>query len=91
MRLNQTQTELLTQLLALPLLSPDEFVARWTLNYRQISQICCCSISTVEHWFISDGSARRSPAESYQKLLAIADFLLTHSVEIDYVWRLLQA
>lgn len=90
MRLNRTQIELLDRLLALPLLSPNEFVARWTVNYRQISQICCCSISTVKHWF-SEGAARRPPAKSYQKLLAIADFLLTHSVEIDYVWRLLQA
>lgn len=89
MRLNRTQTNLLDQFLALPLLTPEEFVTRWTLNYRQISQICCCSLSTVEHWF-SEGTARRPPAESYQKLLAIADLLLTHSVEIDYVWRLLQ-
>lgn len=78
MRLTETQTQLLEQLLALPLLTPDDFVARWTLSYRQISQICCCSTSTVEHWF-SAGAGRRSPAPCYQKLLAIADFLFTYS------------
>lgn len=89
MRLNHTQIELLDRFLALPLVSPDEFVARWSVSYRQISQICCCSISTVEHWF-SDGTAHRPAARSYQRLLAIVDFLLVHSVEIDYIWRLLQ-
>ena len=88
MRLNDPQTQLLEQLLALPLLSPDDFLARWTLNYRQISQICSCSTSTVEHWF-SAGAGRRSPAQCYQKLLAIADFLLTHS-DFFHNWRSLQ-
>ncbi|MBD3886410.1 helix-turn-helix domain-containing protein [Phormidium tenue FACHB-886] len=88
MRLDETQAQLLEQFLALPLLSPDDFVARWTLSYRQISQICCCSISTVEHWF-SNGAGRRLPTENYQKLLAIADFLLTNSDSI-YYWQLWQ-
>jgi hypothetical protein len=85
MRLNDTQTQLLEQFLALPLLSPSDFIARWTLSYRQISQICCCSTSTVEHWF-SDGAGQRSPAVSYQKLLAIADFLLSNSDSI-HSWQ----
>lgn len=85
MRLSDAQIHLLEQFLALPLLSPDDFAARWTVSYRQIAQICCCSISTVEHWF-STGSGRRSPAASYQKLLAIADFLLRNSGSV-HVWR----
>ncbi|MBD3886819.1 helix-turn-helix domain-containing protein [Phormidium tenue FACHB-886] len=83
--MNDAQAQLLEQFLALPLLSPDDFVARWTLSYRQISQICRCSTSTVEHWF-SDGAGRRSPAPCYQKLLAVADFLLTNS-DFFHVWR----
>ncbi|WP_448286035.1 hypothetical protein [Phormidesmis priestleyi] len=95
--MNNPQAQLLEQLLALPLLSPDDFLARWTLNYRQISQICGCSTSTVEHWF-SAGAGRRSPAHCYQKLLAIcfsrylfeiADFLLTNS-DFFHQWRSLQ-
>ena len=31
--LNETQTQLLEQLLALPSLVPNDFLARWTLNY----------------------------------------------------------
>lgn len=89
MRLNETQAQLLEQFLALPLLTPDDFVVRWTLSYRQISQICCCSLSTVEHWF-AQGSGRRSPAESYQKLLAIADFLLSNGESIHYWQQLWQ-
>ncbi|MBW4659699.1 MAG: hypothetical protein KME15_13565 [Drouetiella hepatica Uher 2000/2452] len=77
MRLTEIQRQLLQQFLDLPVLSPDDFLARWTLTYLEISQICCCSVSTVEHWF-SEGAGRRSPAESYQKLLALTDFLLTH-------------
>lgn len=77
MRLTETQSLLIQQFIELPLLSPAEFLARWTLTYLEISQICCCSLSTVEHWF-SEGAGRRSPATSYQKLLAIADFLLTN-------------
>lgn len=76
------------QLVALPLLPPDDFLARWTLSYLEISQICCCSVSTVEHWF-SAGAGRRAPAASYQKLLAIADFLLTNS-DFFHHWRSLQ-
>jgi DNA-directed RNA polymerase specialized sigma24 family protein len=81
MRLNEAQVQLLEQFLALPLLPPDAFVARWTLSYRQISQICHCSTSTVEHWF-SEGAGKRAPAECYQKLLAIVDFLLTNGESI---------
>ncbi|MBW4694180.1 MAG: helix-turn-helix domain-containing protein [Lyngbya sp. HA4199-MV5] len=85
MQLTDTQTQLLEQLVALPLLMPDDFVARWTMSYREISQICCCSTSTVEHWF-STGAGRRAPAQCYQKLLAIADFLLTNVDAIHY-WQ----
>ncbi|MGV0029357.1 hypothetical protein [Phormidesmis priestleyi] len=70
MRLTDSQSSLMQQFLELPLLPPDAFLMRWTLTYLEISQICCCSISTVEHWF-SEGAGRRSPAASYQKLLAI--------------------
>lgn len=78
MRLTDTQYQLLQQFWDLPLLSPDEFLRRWTLTYLEVSRICHCSVSTVEHWF-SEGSGKRAPAASYQKLLAIADFLLTNS------------
>ena len=86
MRLSDPQRQLLRQLLDLPILLPDDFLARWTLTYLEVSQICGCSSSTVEHWF-SEGAGRRSPSESYQKLLAIADFLLTNSEAIDYLWQ----
>lgn len=85
MRLNDAQQLLLQQFLDLPLLSPDAFLARWTLTYQDLSQICCCSLSTVEHWF-AQGAGRRSPAASYQKLLAIADFLLRNSDSV-HTWR----
>jgi hypothetical protein len=85
MRLTDAQYLLLQQLLDLPLLSPDEFLARWTLTYQDLSQICCCSLSTVEHWFTAS-AGRRSPATSYQKLLAIADFLLSNGERIHY-WQ----
>jgi hypothetical protein len=86
MRLNNAQLELLEQFLALPLLSPNDFAARWTLSYRQIAQICCCSTSTVEHWF-STGIGKRSPAECYQKLLAVADFLLANGSSLEHFWQ----
>ena len=84
MRLTGTQSQLLRHFMELPFLSPDIFLARWTLTYLEISQICCCSVSTVEHWF-SEGSRRRLPADSYQKLLAVADFLLTHGEVAQHV------
>lgn len=59
---------------------------RWTLTYQELSKICCCSMSTVEHWF-SEGAGKRASAATYQKLLAIADFLLTHSDFIQYLWQ----
>jgi hypothetical protein len=86
MRLNGAQYSLLQRLLDLPPLSPEAFLTRWTLSYQELSQICCCSISTVEHWFC-EGAGKRAPAASYQKLLAIADFLLTHSDLIQYLWQ----
>ena len=84
MRLTNAQSLLLQQFLNLPLLSPDEFLARWTLTYQDLSQICCCSVSTVEHWF-AQGAGRRSPAASYQKLLALADFLLTYGESVQHL------
>ncbi|MGG6270895.1 hypothetical protein ACQ4M3_41445 [Leptolyngbya sp. AN03gr2] len=89
MRLNETQVQLLEQFLALPLLTPENFAARWSLSYREMSRICCCSRSTVEHWF-STGSGQRPAAECYQRLLAIADFLLTNGDSIhawQQIWR----
>lgn len=84
MQLSDAQIRRLEQFLTLPLLSPDDFAARWTVSYQQIAQICCCSTSTVEHWF-SRGTGRRSPAASYQKLLALADFLLTYGESIQHL------
>ena len=85
MRLSDAQVQLVEQFLALPLLSPDDFAARWTVTYRQMAAICCCSTSTVEHWF-STGTGRRPPAQCYQKLLAIADFLLRNTDSV-HPWR----
>jgi hypothetical protein len=85
MRLSHSQSLLLEQFLNLPLMSPDTFLARWTLTYQDVSRICCCSRSTVEHWFTT-GEGQRSPAASYQKLLAIADFLLTNN-DSFHQWR----
>lgn len=78
MRLNATQQLLLQRYVNLPLLSPDDFLAKYSLSYEAVAEICCCSRSTAEHWFAHGGSYR-SPAASYQKLLAIADFVFENA------------
>jgi len=44
-----------------------------------LAEICCLSKSTTYHWFGVRTSHKWEPVRPYQKILAIADFLLANA------------
>lgn len=68
-------------------LTPQAFYAKWNVTHRQIAQICCCSLPTVDRWF-SQGTAHRFPEPAHLRRLAEMDFLLEHYTEIPQsLWQ----
>ena len=55
-------------------MSPADFYAKWNVTHAQIAEICGCSESTVDRWFLR-GSGHQEPRPLYQRRLAEIDFL----------------
>lgn len=49
----------------------EEFLAHWNVDRHELSIICECSLSTVEHWF-SRGKTHRDPEPHHMRRLADA-------------------
>jgi transposase len=62
-------------------LSPQEFSYRWGIEYEELAQICCISKSTTYHW-LGGQASRREAGEPYQRIMAVADFLLSNAEQI---------
>lgn len=62
-------------------MSPQDFCFRWDKTAEELAQICGVSQSTTNHW-LGGKSSRRSPGKPYQRILAIADFLLSNPNQI---------
>ncbi|WP_068818839.1 hypothetical protein [Phormidesmis priestleyi] len=60
------------------LLSPETFSFRWGMDAAAIAAICGVSRSSASHWLVGRTS-RRIPGIAYQRILAVADFLLTNA------------
>lgn len=68
-------------------MSPQEFYAKWDVNYEQIAEICQRSLSTVRGWF-QQGEYYRSPHANDLRHLAMMDFLWQEFEAIpDQLWR----
>jgi hypothetical protein len=63
-------------------LSPAEFCFRWGLDYGELAAICQVSRSTAYHW-LGGQTSRREAGESYQRLMAIADFILENASRLE--------
>jgi hypothetical protein len=55
-------------------LSPSDFYSKWNVTHAQMAQICGCSVSTVDRWFLH-GSGYRAPEAIYLRRLAEINFL----------------
>lgn len=62
-------------------MSPEDFSYRWGVGYEDLAEICCLSKSTTYHWFGGIAS-RRTAGRPYQRILAMADFLLTNAEQV---------
>jgi transposase len=62
-------------------MSPQEFSFRWGIEYEELAEICCVSKSTTYHW-LGGQASRREAGEPYQRIMAVADFLLSHAEQI---------
>ncbi|MBD1836300.1 helix-turn-helix domain-containing protein [Cyanobacteria bacterium FACHB-472] len=63
-------------------ISPQDFSYRWGLGYEQLAQICCLSKSTTYHW-LGGQASRREAGLPYQRIMAMADFLLTNAERVQ--------
>ena len=62
-------------------MTPQQFYAKWQVNYALIAFICNRSISNVSFWF-SQGRNSRRPTSADLRHLAIMDFFLEHFEDI---------
>jgi hypothetical protein len=60
------------------LMSPQEFSYRWEVDYEELAEICCISKSTTYHW-LGGQKSRREVGLPYQRIMAVADFLLSNA------------
>lgn len=62
-------------------MTPQQFYAKWQVNYEVIAIICSRSLSTVQRWF-GRGKNYRRPRATDLRHLALMDFLLEHYQDI---------
>jgi hypothetical protein len=73
-------------------LAQDE-LAGWSLfEYEELAGICGISKSTTYHW-LGGQTSRREAGEPYQRIMAVADFLLTNAERVQLLlerWHTMQ-
>src|SRR5919202_6020696 len=55
--------------------NPQEFLKYWELSYTELALVCCCSLTTVKHWFSSKNP--RKPKYHHITLLALTHYVWT--------------
>ncbi|AUT02866.1 hypothetical protein CLI64_22035 [Nostoc sp. CENA543] len=63
-------------------ISPQNFSYRWGLGYEELAKICSISKSTTYHW-LGGQASRRAAGLPYQRIMAVADFLLANTEVIQ--------
>lgn len=59
-----------------PTVELDEFLSFWEVSNSDLAEVCECSISTVERWFLDKNSPNyREPTERHKHMLAEAHYL----------------
>ncbi|ACK70309.1 conserved hypothetical protein [Gloeothece citriformis PCC 7424] len=54
----------------------EEFEKYWEVSRDELAYICCCSRTTVDHWY-SQQKTRRIPKDEHKRLLALAHHIWT--------------
>lgn len=63
-------------------MSPQDFSFRWAIGYEELADICAISKSTTYHW-LGGQASRREAGLPYQRIMAMADFLLTNPERVQ--------
>lgn len=63
-------------------MTPQDFSFRWNIGYEELAEICCISKSTTYHW-LGGQASRREAGEPYQRIMAVADFLLANAERVQ--------
>ncbi|MBD2538645.1 helix-turn-helix domain-containing protein [Coleofasciculus sp. FACHB-SPT36] len=63
-------------------ISPEDFSFRWGIGYEELAEICAISKSTTYHW-LGGQASRREAGLPYQRIMAMADFLLTNAERVQ--------
>lgn len=63
-------------------LHPEVFSFHWGTDAAAIAAICGVSKSSANHW-LGGRSSRRTPGIPYQRILAVADFLLRNADRVQ--------
>lgn len=63
-------------------ISPQDFSFRWGIGYEELAEICAISKSTTYHW-LGGQASRREAGLPYQRIMAMADFLLTNAERVQ--------
>ncbi len=63
-------------------MSPQDFSFRWNVGYEELAEICGISKSTTYHW-LGGQASRREAGLPYQRIMAMADFLLTNAERVQ--------
>jgi hypothetical protein len=59
-----------------PTVELDDFLSFWDVTNQELADICECSLSTVERWFLNPNSPnQRDLSEEYKQRLALAHYL----------------
>ncbi len=62
-------------------MTPQQFYAKWQVNYELLAFICSRSMTTVRGWF-TRGRNHRRPTKADLRHLGLMDFLLEHYEEL---------
>lgn len=74
-----------------PVVELEEFLSFWEVSNSDLSEICECSISTVERWFLDKSSpSHRAPTERHKQMLAECHYLWHLETNLSRINRLRQ-
>ncbi|KAM3116299.1 hypothetical protein [Phormidesmis sp. 146-33] len=63
-------------------ITPQTFSYRWNAGYEVLAELCCTSRSNAYHW-LGGQASRRVASRSHQRILALTDFMLSHTDQIQ--------
>lgn len=65
------------------LMTPQEFVARWSVSTKRLAKICGCSYTVAKCWFMEGEASYCKPRRSYCRLLFLQDEKWNNTIRIN--------